>query len=418
MRSELPSPSVSPGYRTAMAASSVPCFVSEEQGGAEDQDLLPRVPFGRGRRRPPSESHGTSITSSALPRYRSFSRDVGHAAAETYLLTSLSLVLLRLDLYLPMDDNDYKPVMVFVTGGAWIIGRYDFGMTLQRGSIRCGRIPLCEDRQQNLASVDGTRTMKCYKAWGSLLGRRLAERGIIVASIDYRNFPQGTISDMIRDVSQGISFVCNNIAVYGGDPNRIFLMGQSAGAHIAACSLLRQAIKECKGDTITWSVSQIKAFFGLSGGYNMLNLVDHFHRRGLYRSIFLSIMEGEHSLKCFSPEVAVMDSSAQYLLEKQMKLFLVNCPYKMSHAICSITFAEALHSVGVQARVILYEGKTHMDLFIHDPLRGGRDELLEDIVSEILSNNAAAVAKHAVPPPAPRLAPELLLQLARKISPF
>jgi len=35
-----------------------------------------------------------------------------------------------------------------------------------------------------------------------------------------RNFPQGTISDMIADSSQGIAFVCNNIAEYGGDPNR------------------------------------------------------------------------------------------------------------------------------------------------------------------------------------------------------
>lgn len=35
-----------------------------------------------------------------------------------------------------------------------------------------------------------------------------------------RNFPQGTISDMIKDASQGISFICNNIVDYGGDPNR------------------------------------------------------------------------------------------------------------------------------------------------------------------------------------------------------
>lgn len=35
-----------------------------------------------------------------------------------------------------------------------------------------------------------------------------------------RNFPQGTISDMVSDASQGISFICNNIAEYGGDPNR------------------------------------------------------------------------------------------------------------------------------------------------------------------------------------------------------
>ncbi|CAJ1941938.1 unnamed protein product [Sphenostylis stenocarpa] len=134
----------------------------------------------------------------------------------------------RLDLYLPKNSNGPKPVVAFITGGAWIIG---------------------------------------YKAWGSLLGQQLSERDIIVACIDYRNFPQGTISDMIADSSQGISFVCNNIAEYGGDPNRIYLMGQSAGAHIAACAIVEQAIKEAgEGESTCWSLSQIKTYFGLSGG--------------------------------------------------------------------------------------------------------------------------------------------------------
>lgn len=49
--------------------------------------------------------------------------------------------------------------------------------------------------------------------------------------------------------------------------NRIYLMGQSAGAHIAACTLVEQAIKEAgEGESVSWSVSQIKAYFGLSGG--------------------------------------------------------------------------------------------------------------------------------------------------------
>ncbi|PHT67484.1 hypothetical protein T459_26971, partial [Capsicum annuum] len=147
----------------------------------------------------------------------------------------------RHDLYLPKNMNGPKPVVAFVTGGAWIIG---------------------------------------YKAWGSLLGQQLSERDIIVACIDYRNFPQGTISDMVKDASQGISFICNKIAEYGGDPNRIYLMGQSAGAHIAACTLLEQAIKEADAEQrASWSVSQIKAYFGLSGGYNFLKLIDHFHSR-------------------------------------------------------------------------------------------------------------------------------------------
>lgn len=46
-------------------------------------------------------------------------------------------------------------------------------------------------------------------------------------------------------------------------------MGQSAGAHISACTLIEQASKEAggEGESVSWSVSQIKAYFGLSGGY-------------------------------------------------------------------------------------------------------------------------------------------------------
>lgn len=44
-------------------------------------------------------------------------------------------------------------------------------------------------------------------------------------------------------------------------------MGQSAGAHIAACVLLEQAIKEAgEGESTSWSLSRIRAYFGLSGG--------------------------------------------------------------------------------------------------------------------------------------------------------
>ncbi|XP_029121510.1 isoprenylcysteine alpha-carbonyl methylesterase ICME isoform X3 [Elaeis guineensis] len=324
-----------------------------------EKPLLRWSPSSNMRRR---ASGDLSLGLSCPSRRPSFRRDVGHAAAETYRITRLALTLLqylgvgyrwmtkflalacyaillmpgflqvgyyyffstqvrrsivygeqprnRLDLYLPKDSNEPKPVVAFVTGGAWIIG---------------------------------------YKAWGALLGRRLAERDIIVACIDYRNFPQGTISDMITDASEGISFICNNIASYGGDPHRVYLMGQSAGAHIAACTLLEQAIKEAAGESITWSVSQIKAYVGLSGGKD---------------------------------------------------------------------FVDALQTVGAKAKLVLYEGKTHTDLFIQDPLRGGRDQLLEDLVAVIHASDASALAKDAVAPRAGQLVFEWQLKMARQISPF
>ncbi|KAI3976845.1 hypothetical protein MKX01_008703 [Papaver californicum] len=287
----------------------------------------------------------------------------------------------QLDLYLPENADGPMPVVAFITGGAWIIG---------------------------------------YKAWGSLLGQELAERGVIVACIDYRNFPQGTMSDMVRDASEGISFVCNNIADYGGDPNRIYLMGQSAGAHIAACTLLAQAIKELgEGDKTSWSVSQIKAYFGLSGGYDSFRLVDYFHERGLYRSIFLSIMEGDRSLRRFSPEVRVQDPSIRSAVQLLPLIVLFHGTGDYSIPCdASKTFVDALQRVGVQAELILYEGKTHTDVFLQDPMRGGKDDLFEDILSYIHAGDSAALAKDAVASPRRRLVPEIMLKLAHKVSPF
>uniref|UniRef100_A0A7N1A031 protein-S-isoprenylcysteine alpha-carbonyl methylesterase n=1 Tax=Kalanchoe fedtschenkoi TaxID=63787 RepID=A0A7N1A031_KALFE len=373
-------------------------------------------------------SHGDAVGS---PR-KTLRGEMGHAAAETWLVTRLGLQLLRylgvgykwmvkflalycygmllmpgflqvaysyffsskirrsivygdqprnrLDLYLPRnDDGSPKPVVAFVTGGAWIIG---------------------------------------YKAWGTLLGQQLSDRDIIVACIDYRNFPQGTMSDMVRDASEGISFVCNNISKYGGDPNRIYLMGQSAGAHIAACALLDQAVKESgEKESTSWSVSQIKAYFGLSGGYNLLNLVDHFHNRGLYRSIFLSIMEGEESLRKFSPELVVQDPkfrNAASLLPP-IVLFHGTDDYSIPSD-ASKNFADSLQGAGVKAESILYDGKTHTDLFLQDPLRGGKDEMFEDLVAYIHGDDSAARA--AAAPSRRRLVPEFMLKLARSISPF
>lgn len=233
-----------------------------------------------------------------------------------------------------------------------------------------------------------------------------------------RNFPQGTIGDMVSDASQGISYVCNNIASYGGDPNRIYLVGQSAGAHIAACALIEQAVKESSGQSISWSVTQIKAYFGLSGGYNMHSLVDHFHERGLNRSIFFSIMEGEESLSRYSPEIVVKQSSSQTIaLLPPIVLMHGTEDYSIPSS-ASQTFADVLQQAGAQAKLQLYEGKTHTDIFIQDPLRGGRDPLVEDVLSIIHVDDEITQEKIALAPAPRRLVFEWQLQLARRFSPF
>lgn len=50
--------------------------------------------------------------------------------------------------------------------------------------------------------------------------------------------------------------------------SRVYLAGQSAGAHLAACALLMQAEKEITQDPadLVWRSSQINACMAISGG--------------------------------------------------------------------------------------------------------------------------------------------------------
>lgn len=60
------------------------------------------------------------------------------------------------------------------------------------------------------------------------------EKGFVFVSTNYRLLPHVEMDVLIRDVAKSLGWVHKNIAKHGGDPNRIFVMGHSAGAQLAA----------------------------------------------------------------------------------------------------------------------------------------------------------------------------------------
>ena len=64
--------------------------------------------------------------------------------------------------------------------------------------------------------------------------RVFAERGFVFVSTNYRLLPNVEMEVLIRDVAKALGWVHKHIAEHGGDPKRIFVMGHSAGAQLAA----------------------------------------------------------------------------------------------------------------------------------------------------------------------------------------
>lgn len=68
----------------------------------------------------------------------------------------------------------------------------------------------------------------------SFFGARLARKDMVAVIIDYPLSPKATYSEMAIASASAVKWVKENIATYGGNPERIFISGHSAGGHLAA----------------------------------------------------------------------------------------------------------------------------------------------------------------------------------------
>ena len=99
-----------------------------------------------------------------------------------------------LDIYAPKDAKNL-PVVFWIHGGGWQTG-------------------------------DKTSVERKPQAF--------MDKGFVFVSTNYRLLPEVEMGTIIRDVAKSLAWVTKNIAEHGGDPERIFVMGHSAGAQLAA----------------------------------------------------------------------------------------------------------------------------------------------------------------------------------------
>ena len=149
------------------------------------------------------------------------------------------------DLYLPKGKKD-APALVAVHGGGW---------------------------------VQGVRT--AFQYWGPYL----AARGVAMFSISYRLATKGkTYPQAVQDVLAGVQFVRGKAGEFGIDPQRIGLMGASAGAHLAALAALGWSSgkfsKAYPQDAFASVDAGVKCLIGVYGIYDAVAMWTNYQVQG------------------------------------------------------------------------------------------------------------------------------------------
>ena len=105
--------------------------------------------------------------------------------------------LLSLDIYAPLDAHN-APVVIGIHGGGWTNGdKANDGFAAQKATY-------------------------------------FTAHDFVFVSINYRLSPAVRHPAHVEDVAAAVTFVHDHISQYGGDPDRLSLLGHSAGAHLAA----------------------------------------------------------------------------------------------------------------------------------------------------------------------------------------
>ena len=190
--------------------------------------------FDRRMRTPVTSPHAASILACLFPLLAACSAldVINHVSSDRSFTATRDIAYgdlprQRMDIYRPADADGATPVVVFFYGGGW---------------------------------KEGSRSDYEFVA------SALTKSGIAVAIPDYRLFPEVTFPAFVEDGAAALAWVVEHAGDFGVDENAVFVMGHSAGAHIAACV----ALDSTWLDAHSLPATTLRGLIGLSGPYDFL----------------------------------------------------------------------------------------------------------------------------------------------------
>jgi acetyl esterase/lipase len=215
--------------------------------------------------------------------------------------------LQKLDIYFPPEKENPVPVLVHFHGGGWKMG--DKKETKNHGIF-------------------------------------YATHGILFISVNYRLSPVVQHPAHIEDCAVAISWVLDNIHDLGGDENRIFISGHSAGAHLAA--LL------ATNPTYNFIASKLAGVISVDmASFNLLSPGNERLVKNFIREAFGTNPE---ILKSASPFYNIFDNKVY------PKFLIFNTNERESAVEQSNNFVNKLRNTGGNVQFIVVDSHTHRDM--------------------------------------------------------
>jgi acetyl esterase/lipase len=215
----------------------------------------------------------------------------------------------KLDVYAPSAGDDH-PIVVWIHGGGW--------------------------RQGNKTGVQSKP-------------QAFVENGYVFVSVNYRLAPDVTVKEMAGDIAKAIKWVHDHASNFGGSTDKVFVMGHSAGAHLAALVCTDERYLKAEG----LSLSDITGCVPVdTAAYDVVSQVQSIGplRSATYTAVFGN---DETSQRELSPMAYVAEG-------KGIPSFLIlHVANRVDSTARSRAFAGALKQAGVDAKIIAAEGKNH-----------------------------------------------------------
>jgi arylformamidase len=187
-------------------------------------------------------------------------------------------------------------------------------------------------------------------------------RGYVFASLNYRLAPAQKHPAQAEDTAAAIAWLHDHAVEFGGDPNRIFLIGISAGAQLASVISTNERFlaKHLK------SLDIIQAAVILDiGSFDIPTLMEQAGERAaeMYRYTFRDGGNREDWIDC-SPYYHVQRGKGI----PPMLLYYV--AGRDHHAVENQRFVDRLTAEGYEATVLAAEGKTHLSIELEIGITG------------------------------------------------